>query len=172
MVLPDFEIMQEGLKINPSKMNNHFRTGISTGWFNLDPRAYEDHHIDKNIVGLFSSKGCVAKCTFCQRSTKGYKVQPLEHLDNHLKYLKKNFDVGYILVSDENFGSDKKQAYQVADIFKKNDMLWMACGVRCVSTTDEDIKYYKDRGCSTLKYGIETGSQKMLDLMEKVFKVV
>ena len=54
-----------------------------------------------------------------------------------------------------------------ADIFKKNDMLWMACGVRCVSTTDEDIKYYKDSGCSSLKYGIETGSQKILDLMVK-----
>jgi radical SAM superfamily enzyme YgiQ (UPF0313 family) len=170
MPYPDYELLKSGLKDRPDLLINYLRPADAIGWFDFDDRA-KDKNRGKYMASIYASKGCVAKCTFCQRSTKGYKVQPLEHLDNHLKYLKKNFDVGYILVSDENFGSDKKQAYGVADVFKKNDMLWMACGVRCVSTTDEDIKYYKDRGCSTLKYGIETGSQKMLDLMEKVFKV-
>ena len=170
MPYPDYELLKSGLKNREDLLINYLRPAHEIGWFDFDDRA-KDKNRGKHIATIYTSKGCVAKCTFCQRSTKGYKVQPLEHLDNHLKYLKKNFDVGYILVTDENFGSDKKQAYQVADIFKKNDMLWMACGVRCVSTTDEDIKYYKDSGCSTLKYGIETGSQKILDLMEKVFKV-
>ena len=170
MPYPDYELLKSGLKNREDLLKNYLRPAHEIGWFDFDNRA-KDKNRGKFMASIYASKGCVAKCTFCQRSTKGYKVQALEHLDNHLKYLKKNFDVGYILVSDENFGSDKKQAYRVADIFKKNNMLWMACGVRCVSTTDEDIKYYKDSGCSSLKYGIETGSQKILDLMEKVFKV-
>ena len=170
MPYADYELLKNGLKDRPELLINYLRPAFEIGWFDFDDRA-KDKNRGKFMAGIYTSKGCVAKCTFCQRSTKGYKVQPLEHLDNHLKYLRKNFGVGYIIVLDENFGSNKKHTYQVADIFKKNNMLWMACGVRCTSTLDEDIKYYRDSGCSTLKYGIETGSQKMLDLMEKVFKV-
>ena len=170
MPYPDYKLLKSGLKDRPNLLTNYLRPADEIGWFDFDDRA-KDKNRGKHMASIYASKGCVARCTFCQRSTKGYKVQPLKHLDNHLKYLKKNFDVGYILVSDENFGSNKKQAYQVADILHENGMLWMACGVRCISTTEEDIKYYKEKGCSALKYGVETGSQKMLDLMEKVFTV-
>ena len=171
MVLPDFEIMQAGLKTNPSSMDNHFRTGVSTGWFNLDPRAYEPDRVHKNITGLWASKGCVAKCTFCQRSTKGYRVQPYEELDAHLKFLKEEHNVGFIEVLDENFGSNRKHAYEFARILWENDMLWIGLGVRCRSVTEEDIVFYKEHGCSALKFGVESGSQKILDIMEKIFTI-
>ena len=171
MILPDFEIMKEGVKTNPLKMDNHFRTGISSGWFNLDPRAFEKDHIDKKMTAIFSSKGCVAKCTFCQRSTKGYRVHPYEELDAHLKYLKENHDVGFIEILDENFGSNRKHAYEFSKILWENDMLWMCTGVRCRSVTEEDVIFYKEHGCSALKFGVESGSQKILDIMEKVFTV-
>ena len=48
-------------------------------------------------------------------------------------------------------------------------MLWMATGVRCTSVEEEDIIFYKQHGCSALKFGIESGSQVILDLMEKFF---
>jgi len=171
LILPDFKIMQDGVKTNPSKMDNHFRTGIATGWFNLDSRAFEDSHKDKNITGMYTSKGCVAKCTFCQRSTKGYRVHPYEELDAHLKFLKENHNIGFIEILDENFGSNRKHAYELAKILHENDMLWMCTGVRCRSVTEEDVIFYKKHGCSALKFGVESGSQKILDIMEKVFTV-
>ena len=48
-------------------------------------------------------------------------------------------------------------------------MLWIATGIRCTSVTYEDIKFYKEHNCSALKFGIESGSQKILDMMDKVF---
>jgi hypothetical protein len=47
----------------------------------------------------------------------------------------------------------------------------MATGVRCTSVNEEDIVFYKAHGCSALKFGVESGSQLILDLMEKVFRV-
>ena len=169
-VYPDYDVLMSGLKDRPEEFQNYLKAGLETDWFGFDERA-KDKNRGKYIGQLFTSKGCVARCTFCQRSTKGYRIQPLEHLENHLKFLKENHDVGFIHVLDENFGSDKKHAYKVADIFHKHNLLWFASGVRCKSTTSADVKYYKDRGCSSLKYGIESGSQKILDMMEKVFNV-
>ena len=48
-------------------------------------------------------------------------------------------------------------------------MLWIATGIRCDSVKEEDIIFYKEHGCSALKFGIESGSQKILDIMEKKF---
>lgn len=169
-VYPDYELLKSGMKDHPEAFANYFKIGTETDWFGFDDRA-KDKNRGKYIAQIFTSKGCVARCTFCQRATKGFKVNPLEHLENHLIYLKKHFDVGFIQISDENFGSNKKHAYAVADILHKHNLIWFACGVRCTSTTDDDIKYYKDRGCSALKYGVESGSQKILDLMEKVFTI-
>jgi anaerobic magnesium-protoporphyrin IX monomethyl ester cyclase len=170
MPYPDYKLLESGLKGDKNALNNYFRPGLNSGWFDFDERA-KDKNRGKNIAGIFTSKGCVAKCTFCQRSTKGYKTQPLEGLEDHLIYVRDNFDVGFIRINDENFGSDKKHSYQLAKILNKVGMLWFASGVRCTSTNEEDIKFYKDHGCSALKYGVESGSQKMLDIMEKVFKV-
>lgn len=170
LVLPDYEILKVGVKSNPSAIKNYFRNGIRSGWFNLDPRAFEPDR-PPNIAGVFSSKGCVVKCTFCQRDTKGYRIQPYEELDAHLKFLRKNYDVGFIQILDENFGSNKKHAYEFAKVLWENNMLWMATGVRCTSVSEDDIVFYKEHGCSAFKFGVESGSQKILDLMEKVFTV-
>ena len=60
---------------------------------------------------------------------------------------------------------------QVVELFHKHDFLWQAAGIRCTSVTREDIKFFKDHGCTTIKFGIESGSQAMLDIMEKKFTV-
>lgn len=74
-------------------------------------------------------------------------------------------------MGDENFGSNKKHAYKVMEILKKHDMLWFSGGLRCTTFTLEDFKALKEHGCTGVKFGIESGSQKILIVMEKNFKV-
>ncbi|MDP7196409.1 MAG: radical SAM protein [SAR202 cluster bacterium] len=50
---------------------------------------------------------------------------------------------------------------------KKHDIFWTAGAVRCTSVTYEDLKFYKEHNLIFINFGIETGSQKMLDIMEK-----
>lgn len=167
---PDYDILLAGLKDHPEALNNYFRPGLGTQHFQTDPRSFDPHR-RPNIAGFWSSKGCVARCTFCQRSTKGYRVQGLPALEDHLTLLKERFDVGFVQIIDENFGSDKEYAYEFSRIMKKHDFLWVVGGVRCKSVTYEDAKFYKEHNCSSLKFGVESGSQKMLDVMEKKFTV-
>lgn len=166
---PDYDILKLGVKNDPSLIWNYFRPGLSAGLFNFDERA-NDEGRGMYMASLFTSKGCTNRCTFCQRGTKSFRVMSLEKLEDHIIYLKENFDVGFIKILDESFGTNKKHAYKVADIMDKHGMLWFALG-RCKSMDEEDIAYYKSKGCSAIQFGIESGSQRMLDLMEKRFKV-
>jgi len=59
----------------------------------------------------------------------------------------------------------------MARIFKKHNMYWTAGGVRIRSCTYEDLKFYKEHNMLAIRFGIESGSQKILDIMEKKIKV-
>lgn len=167
---PDYEILASGLKSRPKEFDNYFRKGLGSPYFQVDKRSHEPHRRPM-LAQMWTSKGCVARCTFCQRSTKGYRVLGQESLDEHLQELASKFDVGYVHILDENFGSDREYAYEVARTMQKHDMLWIASGVRVTSVEYEDIKFFKEHGCVSLKFGVESGSQKILDLMEKKFTV-
>ena len=50
---------------------------------------------------------------------------------------------------------------------KKRDILWFMGAVRAKTISPELIEKCKDSGCVTIGYGHETGSEKMLNIMEK-----
>ena len=167
---PDYDILLAGLHDRPGDLANYFRRGLGVTHFQTDPRSHEPNRRPM-IAQFWSSKGCVARCTFCQRSTKGYRTFEVDALDEHLKLLASRFDVGFIHILDENFGSDNEYARHFANVMHQNGMLWMASGLRVSSVEYEDIKYFKDHGCVSLKFGVESGSQKIMDVMEKKFTV-
>ncbi len=167
---PDYDILKAGLQNRPSELQNYFRRGLGSTHFLTDPRSYEPHRRPM-LAQLWSSKGCVARCTFCQRSTKGYRVNGIDSLESHLEMLAIEYDVGFIHILDENFGSNNAFARELAVTMKKHDMLWMASGVRVTSVGYEDIKFFKENNCVSLKFGVESGSQTIMDIMEKKFTV-
>lgn len=167
---PDYDILALGLKQRPKALKNYFRNGLKSALFQHDQFSHdEDGRV--NIACFWVSKGCVGRCAFCQRSTSGYRLFDLKALDEHLDYLKKQHNVGFVQLIDENFGTNKKHAYEVADLMKKHGMIWVIGGARCTSFNAEDVKFYHNSGCSGIKFGLESGSQKILDLMQKMFTV-
>jgi radical SAM superfamily enzyme YgiQ (UPF0313 family) len=164
---PDYDLMSNS---RPELLKYYFREGKECAWFNHDIRSFEPDRKPK-LATLWTNNGCVAKCTFCQRFIKGLRTYDLLKFDAHLKELKEKYDVGFIQVNGELFGHPKDYAFKVAELFKRYDMLWFAGGVRCTSFNRDDMAYLKECGCTALKFGVESGSWKILDVMEKRFKV-
>lgn len=164
----DYEILRSGLRGKDELLQNYFREGRYCSWFRHSPRAHEPGR-RPNIASMNTAKGCVAKCTFCQRATKGYRRSRIDIIEDSLVYLINNHDVGFLHVTDENFGSDVEQSMAFARLMRKHDVLWAATGVRCDSVTREIIKSYSENNCVALKFGVESGSQKILNVMEKKF---
>jgi hypothetical protein len=168
LVLADYEILAVGLRDQGQLLANYFRPGAGSSWYAHDERAHETAR-RAMLAHIVVSKGCVARCTFCQRSTRGFRAIKPERVEAHLLTLKERYNVGFIHIPDENFGADRKHARAIAEILARHDMLWAATGVRCTSLKPEDIQFFKDHLCVGLKFGVESGSQKILDLMEKRF---
>jgi radical SAM superfamily enzyme YgiQ (UPF0313 family) len=140
-------------------------------WFQSDPRAFEPHRAGKTVVQLPGAKGCVAKCTFCHRWDKGIRYIPTELIERRLKNLIQNYNVGFVIISDENFGTDKKWLAAFCEMIKPYDVLWHVSGMRVNCIDPERIQMMKDAGCTAIVYGMETGSERMLQVMEKKVKL-
>lgn len=135
--------------------------------FREDPRAWEPHRRAKTQGVLVASKGCVARCTFCHRWDKGIRYVPVPILMERVRELVDRFDVGFLQFGDENFGTDHKWLAEFCAAIKPLDLLWSVKGMRVNRIDPESITLMKDAGCTSVVYGMETGSARMLEVMEK-----
>ena len=149
---------------------SNFAQGFLEGG-HLFPEGLKFYKENKNkkIGQLQTVRGCVARCTFCQRNTKGYRIFAENDLENQIIHLKEKYNVRGLRLDDENSLSNRVQSYEMARILKKHDIYWSCGGVRVTSVTYEDLKFYKEHNMLAIRFGIESGSQKILDIMEKKF---
>ncbi|MGE5505906.1 MAG: B12-binding domain-containing radical SAM protein [Actinomycetota bacterium] len=136
-------------------------------WLQGDPRTFQPHRRGKKLVTIRCSKGCVARCTFCHRFDKGIRYIPVDLLVERLTLLKERHEVGFFAVGDENFGTDRRWLAEFCEKVKPLDLLWRVSGMRVNCVTPEQIAMMRDAGCVTLFFGMETGSERMLQVMEK-----
>lgn len=130
--------------------------------------AYENEvENGSRVATVVMTKGCVARCTFCHRWEKGFRALRTNQLESHIRDLVERHNVRFIQVADENFGSDKQAAIAIADMLGSMGLYWQVAGVRTSTVTKEALSHWKANGCLSVYYGIESGSQKMLDVMEK-----
>lgn len=153
---PDYSIL-ESIDVLPhyiSDIDNRFGGSV------------ESRPGDK-FATVVMNKGCVAHCTFCHRWEKGYRSLPAERIINHIVDLKAKHNVRFIEVGDENFGSDRKSAWDLVSKLGKLDIVWRCAGVRTNTVSRESLLHWKNNGCVSVCYGVESGSPSILKVMEK-----
>ncbi len=116
---------------------------------------------------VIMAKGCVARCTFCHRWEKGFRPRPVDQIIQHIKSLKEKYNVGFIDIADENFGADRELTWELATRLGELGVNWRAAGVRARTVTRETLFHWKANGCISAHYGNESGSQRILNIMEK-----
>ena len=124
---------------------------------------------------IIASRGCPSSCTFCQRFMgRKFRVRSAENIVDELTYLKNKFAVTEFNFLDDNFTLHKKRVIEVCDLIHKKGLkitFRFPNGVR-EDFLDEDIlRALKSVGCYHLDFGIESGSQKVLNLMKKGKKI-
>ena len=140
-------------------------------WMSGDSRAHDEVRRNKTHGTIVASKGCVAKCTFCHRWDKGIRYIPVDILVARVTEMVERFDLGFLTLGDENFGTDRRWLAEFCEKIKPFDLLWRVGGMRVNCVSPENLEMMRDAGCVALNYGIETGSPKMLQIMEKKTKL-
>ncbi len=142
---------------------------IDRRFFANDPYR-EDGHLKSVIIG---SRGCPYTCTFCAApltSGKRIRTRSVENIVDEVEELNAQ-GVNSFHFIDNDFIYNKKRVLSFADELEKRglNVNWRALGrVDVISRFGKEfLERIKQAGCYQLVFGIESGSQRVLDLMKK-----
>lgn len=136
-------------------------------WDLFQLRKYLD--ID-NEVPIFSSRGCPYQCIWCSHNVFGYSYhfRTAGNIIEELKVLVAKYNTKRFRFVDDNFILNRKRVFEFCnELINQNlDIEWR-CNARVNHVDEELLKKMKSAGCTWLGYGIESGSQRILDSMKK-----
>lgn len=126
-------------------------------------------------VGSEISRGCIAKCQFCSETTFWrYRGRLATNIVDEIEYQYRTFNVRAVWFIDSLVNGNLKElrAFALGVVAKgMHDLQWVGY---CRCDARMDLEYFRDlknSGCMYLSFGIESGSQKVLNLMKKNVKV-
>jgi anaerobic magnesium-protoporphyrin IX monomethyl ester cyclase len=135
---------------------------------------YSDFDLTQYSVGVGVSseisRGCVAKCQFCSETTFWrYRGRQASNIVDEIEYQYLTFGIRGVWFIDSLVNGNLKElrAFARGLVERKVDIFWLGYA-RCDGRMDLD--YFHDlraSGCDRLNFGIESGSQYVLDLMKK-----
>lgn len=133
-----------------------------------DPRLFEPHR-SKGMLRVPFSRGCINNCSFCYRPVRGIRYFSFQYTFDYIEHLMKKFDINVFSFGDESFVSHKAWGWKFLEELRRRklDIMFQILGTK-VGTVDSDLLCaFKEAGCFFIEYGFESGSQKMLDVMDK-----
>jgi anaerobic magnesium-protoporphyrin IX monomethyl ester cyclase len=129
-----------------------------------------DRQTDKaRAFYMMTSRGCPYGCVYCYKGICGRSWRPktAEKVVEEWEYLVKEMKATEIGVQDDVFNLDRKRALKICDLLIKkglNKVPWITNnGIRADKVDLELLKKMKQAGCKRVAFGVESGSQKILN---------
>ncbi|MDP8298430.1 MAG: radical SAM protein [Candidatus Tantalella remota] len=121
----------------------------------------------KNFTVMVTSLGCPFTCSFCEAGGTEYNPRSVMTVVNEMEECYHKYGIREIDIFDYDFTIDKDRTMNICqEILNRGlDILW-ACRSRIGIDTDL-LRLMKDAGCGRIYYGIESGSQEILDRINK-----
>ena len=125
-------------------------------------------------MNLVTTRGCPYHCNWCAKPIWGqrYNSRSPENVVAEIKWLKEQYHPDHIWFADDIFGLKPGWIERFATLLREADALVpFKCLQRADLITEKVAAALAAAGCETVWVGAESGSQKILDAMEKGDKV-
>jgi len=140
-------------------------------WDLVDTDLYRMPFSGERYLLVSSARGCPYACTFCaSKAYYGAKVRkrsPSRVVDE-MSWIKKSFGIRDFLFWTESFTNNQEYAIATAQEMIDRDLnfRWV-CNSRVDTVSPKFLKTIKAAGCWMIGFGIESGTQEVLDAAKK-----
>jgi anaerobic magnesium-protoporphyrin IX monomethyl ester cyclase len=122
-------------------------------------------------LNIGTTRGCPFKCNWCAKPIYGnrYNSRSPENVVQEIKMLKQRFDMDHIWFCDDIFGLKPGWVEEFSALMQKEHLkIRFKIQSRADLLVEEGlVKALADSGCENIWIGAESGSQKILDAMDK-----
>jgi len=133
-------------------------------------KVWMEHH-GYFSLNISTTRGCPFKCNWCAKPIYGnrYNARSPQHVIGELKMLKERYHFDHIWMCDDIFGLRPGWVDEFADLVEKENLHFkFKIQSRADLLLQENyVKALARAGCENSWMGAESGSQKILDAMDK-----
>jgi len=119
---------------------------------------------------LITSRGCPNQCIFCDRSVFGnrYRYHSAEYVLRMIATLRERYGITCFRILDDNFVLNKRRVLRICEgiLVSALHIRW-SCIARADCIDRDIVDTMKAAGCTSMSFGIESGSQQILDFEKK-----
>ena len=147
---------------------------------NLDELPFPAHHLfplshlqkyGKVVFPVSTSRGCTFWCNFCSAVRmfgRGYRKRSPKSVADELEYLNKTYGAEQFTFYDDAFTVDQVRTKEICEEIRNRKLkIKWDCETRVDMVTKELLQEMKNAGCIAVWFGVEAGSQKVIDAMAK-----
>jgi len=121
-------------------------------------------------AAILTSRGCPYNCIFCHNSWRGipYRFNSAERVISEIGQLIEVYGIQALFFIEDNLFANKPRLRKICELMKKNgfDIIW-GCNARVNNVDLETLTIAKEAGCRQVTFGFESGSQRILDVLNK-----
>lgn len=128
------------------------------------------------MVHMLFSRGCIYDCAYCA-ANQDHRIAKIRYRDKRLiveelRYLKDTYAIDGFSIIDDCFLTDQEKAIEICEYIasQQNELglgLKWSLAARVDSINDKVLSALRDAGCIEIKFGVETGSDELLERMGK-----
>lgn len=135
---------------------------------------------DTRHFAFMASRGCIQKCAFCSSRAfwPGYRAMSGERIFKEVEFQKKrlarvNPELAHIDFLDLLFNGNMRSLVTFCELVIRSGLkiFWTANMIIRPEMDSRVIRKMADSGCEHIIFGIESGSQRVLDSMKKHYRI-
>lgn len=138
----------------------------------IDMASYKPAGLEGAIT-IMTSRGCPFDCLFCvavPRKMRKYRQRSLQKVIEEIETVRSQYGINVFSFQDELFSLNKQRFLAFCEAFEALGLRWRF--MTRVDTIDRTmIRRAIEAGCFEMCIGIESGSQKILDMLNKQTQV-
>lgn len=153
--------------------------------WNVRPTKLIIRRLIVSAAVIQTSRGCPYNCGFCASNTVWkamtkapagpplVRKRPMARVMEELRMLQDKYHFDFFYILDDTFGMTERDMTEFCDAYSKSGlkMLWAATTrVTCIKN-EETVKMLKKAGCIQLDFGVESGSPKLLEIINKKISI-
>jgi anaerobic magnesium-protoporphyrin IX monomethyl ester cyclase len=123
-----------------------------------------------SAISINTMRGCPYSCKWCSRAVYGqsYRRRSAKHVVDEIEWIQNNYKVDSIWFVDDVFTVSHKWLNEFTqELGNRKLKIAYECITRADRMSEEVIDLLKESGCFRVWIGAESGSQKVIDLMDR-----
>ncbi len=156
---------------NPSEVSS-----INLNHFPYPDRSLlmnENSYNSEDMGLIMSTRGCPFSCTYCATNTKRVSFRSPYHIVKEIIHVKSTYRTTQFTFKDDSFTVNVKKVEELCNLLisEKIRINW-ECNTRVNLVNERLLRLMKKAGCNFIKVGIESGSEQVLQKMNKKITLV